>query len=276
MYVWLPKTRVMPNNFDRIVKENFRELGIALLNKLMRLGIVKTSTLPTKMQFTIPEAEADGLYSATTDKKENFVLHIEWQTQNDKAMPQRMLFYNAFAHKLYVQQVKSYVLYIGKERMTMANTVSYGKLSFEYDIIDLHSMEPSLFLDSDVSAEVIFAILTVKGKEDKRKIVRKILAKLHLLLGDNLLELGQRIVQLELLASLRDAQQIVIEEEQNMPLVYDIKKDIRYQQGEEKVKVKEEAAINKIKKGFDLPVIHDILAISFEKLNELKIQMNPK
>ena len=55
--------------------------------------------------------------------------------------------------------------------------------------------------------------------------------KLRLLLQHDNQELKRRITQLEIIGKLRDVQQIIIEEEKNMAITYNIKEDIRYQLG---------------------------------------------
>ncbi|MBO9572072.1 MAG: hypothetical protein J7497_07665 [Chitinophagaceae bacterium] len=75
-------------------------------------------------------------------------------------------------------------------------------------------------------------VLAGKTKHhEKREIIRKILFKLHLLLQHDSQELKRRIAQLEIIGKLRDVQKIIIEEEKNMAITYNIKEDIRYQQG---------------------------------------------
>jgi hypothetical protein len=82
------------NDYDRILRENFREPSIGLLKKILRMKSVQALPLPTKMQRTL-EVEADGFYLVTEETEEQYIVHIEWQTTNDPEMAGRMLLYHA-------------------------------------------------------------------------------------------------------------------------------------------------------------------------------------
>jgi hypothetical protein len=162
-------------------------------------------------------------------------VHIEWQVKNDKTMPARMLFYHALNHLIHKMPVEGFVIYIGKHRMNMKDEIVHGSLRYKYKLIDLTSISPEEFLSSDVPEEVLLAVLAGKTKkEEKREIIKKILAKLHIQLKDNTAALSRKLVQLEILGDLRNVQNIIIEEENKMATLYelyDIKRDIRYKQG---------------------------------------------
>src|SRR5690606_29323396 len=99
------------------------------------------------------------------------------------------------------------------------------------EIIDLSTLSPEVFLQSDVPFMVMLALLAGEKTVGKRPVIKKILSILHALLADDPALLERKLIQLEILGRLRNVQKIIIEEEQNMRLRMSIKGDIRYQQG---------------------------------------------
>jgi flagellar biosynthesis/type III secretory pathway protein FliH len=66
-----------------------------------------------------------------------------------------------------------------------------------------------------------------------RQGIRRILNKLHVLLKHDPGKLKEKVIQLEMLGKLLKVQNLIIEEERNMPIHYNLKTDIRYMQGKE-------------------------------------------
>jgi predicted transposase/invertase (TIGR01784 family) len=282
----------MANEYDRIMKENFREPSVALLNVLFKLEVVETQPLVTKIQYTIAEREADLLLKATTASGALFIIHVEWQSTNDPSMCSRMLLYHALIYELYKIEVRGFVVYTGSKKMNMPNSLLHGRLSYSFDLVNPRLFDPEVFLSSELPEEVILAILAGSSKTGRREIIRKILHKLQLLLKDNQLELDKKVAQLEMISMLRGEQKTVTEEEKHMALSsIDFTKDIRYQQGvgygmekgiekgtlmgreEGKELAKEENAINLIKEGLDLNFIQRTIGLPRKKINELAAQV---
>jgi len=65
------KSKKQGNIYDRIFKENARELFLPLVEKRLGIKIVAYEALPEKLQKTT-EREADFLYKVKTNKKEVF------------------------------------------------------------------------------------------------------------------------------------------------------------------------------------------------------------
>jgi hypothetical protein len=224
----------MANKYDRIVQENFRELTVSLVNRIMDLQQVEIITLPRKIQRTL-EREMDGLLRVVGISGEPFLLNLEWQSANDPKMCLRMLLYHALSAIVHELPVIGVVIYIGKEKVDMSVSMESDSLKYNYRLIDMTELNPESFLESDIPEEVIMAVLAGKPKNShKREIIKKILHKLRLLLCHDNEALHRRLEQFEIIGELRDVQKIIIEEEKNMALTYNIEKDIRYNQGLEK------------------------------------------
>ncbi len=77
-------------------------------------------------------------------------------------------------------------------------------------MIDLSTYDPYDFLNSDIPEEVIMAILAGKLNIDKtRLLIKNILTKLHVLLGNDLPKLNRTITQLEVLSEVNNFQNII-------------------------------------------------------------------
>jgi hypothetical protein len=83
----------MPNQYDRIIKENFREPTKWLLKRLTGIQSIEILPVQSKLQRTL-EKEGDMFFLVTPKTGLPFIVHIEWQVKNDKTMPARMLFYH--------------------------------------------------------------------------------------------------------------------------------------------------------------------------------------
>lgn len=269
------------NKYDRIFKENFADPTEGIIRTVLKIHPVQHLPLPSQLHRTL-EREMDGFWKANVEPP--YLIDIEWMTTNDPSMPQRMLLYHALGAITYRLPVIGFVIYVGEAPLTMPSEIQQPDLQFRYQIINMHDSNPEDFLQSDLPQDVLLAVLAGKTKgEEKRPIVQKVLAKLQVLLKDNLSELGRRLEQLEVLAELRNIQNIIIEEEQHMKFVdailseYDITKDIRYQQGRQQGAEKERrekniAFVKKllVKGDYNVEEIADLADVSVDFVLQIK------
>lgn len=202
-----------------------------LASRLLGVKEVEIVRLDRKVQRTL-EREMDYLLKYVAANGCESLLNLEWQATNNIKMACRMLLYHVLANMVYDLPVVGVVFYIGKEKLDMPSGVDEDNLKYSFRIIDFTTFNPSVFLESDIPEEVIMAILAGRPNfQEKREIIRKTLHKLQLLLRHDTAELGRRLAQFEIIGKLRDAQKIIIEEENIMALTYNIETDIRYNQG---------------------------------------------
>ncbi len=223
----------MANEFDRVMQENLKTLSASAAHQVF--GIDPANLIPRqrKMQRTL-ERETDWLFEVVDHDNGNYLLHIEWQMTNDRHMGNRMLLYHALARITYRLPVRGLVIYAGMGKLNMPAEIKEYGLQYEYRVVDMKDADPESFLQSDMPGELLLAVLAGRTEqEEKRAVVRKILYKLQSLLYPDGQELKRKIAQLEILGKLRNIQHIIVEEEQTMPIVYDLKTDIRYLQGQE-------------------------------------------
>ncbi|WP_153796472.1 hypothetical protein [Foetidibacter luteolus] len=278
----------VPHEYDKILKELFAQVKATMLKLLFNIEAVQIISLGGKLQQTILEKEADTVAEITTTHGEQFIMHIEWQTTNDRKMADRMLLYNNLLRLKYNKPVRGVVVYLGSDKLRMEASIKTYGLNYRYKLVDIRQLKPSGFLQASEAAGWILAVLAGKGA-DKRKIIREILHKLHYGLKKQPEDFKIKIKQLEILSLLRgtEAQNQVLKEEQNMPVTIDITKDQRFQEGVSKglqkgiekgkklgmaegiAEGKLETAVRLIENGVPISIIHKATGIDMKKLLEL-------
>ena len=222
----------MPQSFDRVMRENFREASVTMLNKLFGWDVKEVRALPTKLHHTTVERETDILFVVTTNQDTQFIAHIEWQTTNDPEMCRRMLFYHALIYNSYKIEVRGYVMYLGPGNIHMENSVEHGLLRYAFELIDPRQIQIDVFLSSDKPEEVLLAILTGPKKTGRDLLIQQILDRLEELLQDNKPRLLRLLKQFEILSILRNENIVIKTNEQFMALTTEIfHRDIRFQEG---------------------------------------------
>jgi predicted transposase YdaD len=143
--------------------------------------------------------------------------HLELQSDNDTAMPWRMLEYYGLLYQRYGQQPLQHVLYVGESPMTLVAQIDHTTLSFQYEAIDVRTLDGQPLLHSPVLEDNIFALLCREG--GTRATVQHILARIANLSGTAQTE---ALTTLLILAGLRHLQPLVREETQQMAITLDI------------------------------------------------------
>ncbi len=254
----------------------------------MGIAIKKSIQLETKIQIT-DEREADFILKIDPHVGKAFILHLEFQSVNDPHMLERMHRYLVYIRQEYKLPVKQYVVYFGHRPLKMTKELIEENIHYRYDIINMKDIPCEKFLDSEKPEEIILAILCdFKGRRSQ-DLVRAIIEHLKERTEGELL-FSKYIRQLEILSQLRDLQKIVFEEENKMSIIFDIKKDLRYQQGleegmekgEEKGKAeglsegmgkeKEKTARAMLLEGLDINIIKKVTGLSEEEIEKLRGQ----
>ena len=218
--------------YDTVVKKNLQEILPGLLNELLDTNYGAFQAANVEIPTTL-NPKSDLIF--LVEHPEPQLLHIEFQSGNDAAMPKRMYLYSAL---LYFRQeknevsVKQIVFYIGKEKMSMRPAFDRPDISFRYQVIDLRQFPYRKFIASAYPEAVIFAILGDLGDEPPEKVIGLIVEKLQNSLPDKT-KLPTFLVDLEILAQLRNFDKIVQQMQETM-LNIDLTKTYAFRQGEEK------------------------------------------
>lgn len=235
----------MAQDYDKIFKENIEEIILPLAEKLFDIHPERLEEIPDDLQITI-ERRPDFLKKVLhTDSNKDYILQLEFQKEDEPKMVFRMLEYHSLLLRKYELQVHQYVLFINDGQAKMATSLHYDNLNFRFQLVNLSDFDYRQFVSSDKPEEVILAILGNFGTDKPSIVITSILEKLKSLSIDTL-RLEKCIKQLEVLSNLRKLQSEIIKQLEIMALTYDLKNDIRFQQGQ--LQGQEEKAIKTIHK----------------------------
>lgn len=134
--------------------------------------------LPEKLPRTL-EREVDFLFEIEVRNQGSRILHIEFQTREDKNMIYRMGMYHGLVWEKYKLPVKHVVIYLGKGQAKMQSQLSEEEVFHGYEIINLHELDTDELLSSQVPEVIILALLSHHGKERSERILRLIVKKIQ-------------------------------------------------------------------------------------------------
>jgi hypothetical protein len=215
--------------YDKILKENVGEFFLSLSKKYLGLDIVKSEELKDKLQTTL-EKEADFLRIIQTVSGEKFILHLEFQTANEKDMIYRMQEYFAILQKKFQLPVKQFVIYLGQGQVTMRTSLPKEEIFTGFELKNLSQLDYQTVLYSDIPEEIILAILCDFKQEEIQVVLHKIITRLQALSKDEI-TLQKYIRQILLLSRLRNLTTLTTKQLKDMAIVYDIEKDPLYKEG---------------------------------------------
>jgi predicted transposase/invertase (TIGR01784 family) len=220
----------MAQDYDKIFKENIEEIILPLAEKILNIKPEKLEEIPDDLQKTIerkPDFLKKMLYS---DKSKDFILHIEFQKEDNQEMVYRMYEYHALLLRKYKMKILQCVFYIDQAAPQMLTHLEFDNLNFSFQLYHFQDFDYHTFLNSNEPEEVILAILANFGGENPEKVAEKILNKLKSLPTETFRH-EKCVKQLEILSKLRNLQGTIIKLLEQMALTYDLKEDLRYQQG---------------------------------------------
>ena len=216
-------------------------------------------------------------------KYDNKIVHIEIQNNNHPKMELRMLRY--FSDILFEYQdyeVSQYVIYIGKEKCSMRETIVKNRISYSYDIIDVKEISCEELLYHENPSAVALSILCDFEGKDKQMVINTILKRIRKLTKDDDREYKNYLEKVTILSTNRDLEENV-KKGANM-LAVDIEKIPFYQDGKA-VGLKEgiDRGIEKgilivvkqmLKLNVDITIIHQYTNVEIEKIKEIKKELS--
>ena len=216
---------------DLISKQLIKRLLVDFGNQLFGLNIAEAELLSSE-QPRIEGKRADLVARVKNKQGENYILHVEIQNDNRANMPLRMLRYYTDLALAYVgEDIRQYLLYIGKAPLTMSDRISAYKWFYRYGMLDVRTLDCELFLKSNNPDAVVLAILCDPKGQEPRDLVVRIASELRRLHQSRLNELRESFMMLDILASNRDLQDLVKE---NSEMFIEVEKLGLYQAAVEK------------------------------------------
>jgi len=160
--------------YDKIVKENMREILPVIIKEILGIDIVVKEDLPESLQHT-KEKVPDQLSKVTDRTGKTYILHIEWQSKDDSSMDNRMLSYRVMLRRKYKLPVKQYVIFLVKVESDMPYIIDEENLKFQYHLIALQQYNYRIFLNSSLPEQKLMAIFGNFENEAPVEIIKKIL-----------------------------------------------------------------------------------------------------
>lgn len=240
----------VPNDYDKILRENLDALLPFIARKLLGLDLSRTEMLKDKIQVTL-EREGDYFKKVLHDNpSDDYGLHWEFQSTDEDMRGRNLLYYGLFFQK-YKIPLRQIVVYLGNEtpRFIQQNTLEIRGLHLNFEVIHLREVPKETFLNSDVPEEIVLAILCDFGTDRPEHVIRMILQHLMKIVG-RIPRLQRYQRQLHVLSRLRKLHPISLKEIKAMPIHYDIETDELYLAGREKGR--EEGLEKGVEKGVEL------------------------
>ncbi len=265
----IEKNQKQGNLYDRIFKENSEALFIPLIEQELGLKIKSYKPLPDKLTKTV-EREMDFFYQILTEEDEKLLLHIEFQTKDDKDMVYRMSEYHGLAYSKHRLPIHHVVIFLGKQKPKMRTSLKDKEIFRGFDLINIHDLNTTELLSSQIPEVVLLALLSNYEEERTESILRFIVIQLRAVCDSNK-ELSKYLRQLIILSRLRKLELLTTKIIRTMPITYDIQQDGLYKQGieqgiEQGIK---EVAIRCLKEGMTYKAISTVTGLSIEQIERL-------
>jgi len=260
----------LAHEYDKILKENIASLLLPLTEKYLGIKIKDSRELKDKLQTTI-EKEPDFIRIVRTDQEEEFILHIEFQTQDEEGMIYRMQEYYGLLRRKHQLPVRQFVIYLGQKPSRMQTQLVPEEIFTGFTLKSLRDYWYENLLDSQVPEEIILAILSDFNKQKPVEVIRQILSKLKGI-GTDEITLRRYIRQLSVLARLRNLTKETQKQIQDMGLTYNITEDYLYQEGLTKGRKqeKEELVVEMLKDGtLTIEKIASLAKVSVERVRQI-------
>jgi predicted transposase/invertase (TIGR01784 family) len=288
--------RKQANKYDKIVKENMESMLPVFMKDVLNLDVTASVKIADDIQYT-KERKPDLLAKITDRNNQTFVLHLEWQSHNDKNMVYRMAEYAVMLYRKYRLPVVQFVIFMGKGNVRMERTIKHKNLKFRYHIIALKDINYKLFLKSKNPGSNVFAILCNFENDDEDKAVENIVQALEASV-DGDLERRKHFNQLKVFMQLcNDNIKLKLRNMFSVSTFYKLEDDFAFQEGVEKgrgigkeegiavgkeigiavgkeegkVDAKKQFAIRLKKLGYEMDIISQALDVSVEEVEKIQI-----
>lgn len=181
---------------------------------MLGISFKNSEEIPDKIQITI-ERKPDLLKII----EGNYILHLEFQTADEKNIVDRMYVYHSFLWRKYHLPIKQYVIYVGekKSNLAMVERLDFEDFTFKYKLINMQDFRFEKFLESSKPEEIMLGILGDFHGLKPENAVKQILDKIYTIVPLPL-QFGKYARQLEVLSNLRNFQSIIIKYLETMPM----------------------------------------------------------
>ena len=205
------------SRYDVYIKKVMEDFSKEILETLLGVEISSLDPVDRELpSLKVSSRHVDFLawvsYRKTPGMEERVLLHVEFQSRNDRNMVKRMLRYGVDVWEKYGQFPVQVVVYLGGRKLSMKNSVTvlgdFSVLNYFFKIVDLSTVSYLSFLDSESPDVVILSLLgSMEGKE-KEDVLFEVLLRLRELCV-SAEELRTCVVKLEMISELRGLSPLV-------------------------------------------------------------------
>ncbi|MEM0952461.1 MAG: hypothetical protein AAGI66_10035 [Cyanobacteria bacterium P01_H01_bin.74] len=271
-----PKER---STYDELMRDNIIKVLVPAAEALLELTMENPQPYLTDI-VSYTKREPDYV-SRFIDKDGDYaLLHLELQTDDDKAMVHRMRQYQYMYESRFELPMRQYCIYLGQKPSKMATQLKQripkATNNYTYNLVELRNYSYRFFLKSGIPEMVLLAILGDPGHDAPERIIAAILGKLQRLAeSTDLLE--KYVNQLNTLSKLRNLQKETLKQIKAMPIHFDINDDVLYQEGKAEGKDEREEGIilSMLKKRkFSTQEIAHLIDIAVDKVQAVRDKHN--
>lgn len=155
------------SKYDLVVKDLFQRDHPSLLDQLTA-GVAVREVLNVELA-RVEERRADLVLLL----EDGTILHIEFQSGNDKDMAYREGIYCLLIGQKYRRRVRQVVLYLGQAKMRMENQVDLGETKSAYTLTDIREMDARKLMASGRPGDLALAMLARGGPEHILEIAKR-------------------------------------------------------------------------------------------------------
>ena len=155
------------SKYDLVVKDLFQRDHPSLLDQLTA-GVAVRDVLSVELA-RVEERRADLVLLLA----DGTILHIEFQSGNDKDMPYREGIYCLLLGQKYRRRVRQVVLYVGQATMRMEDHVDLGETKSAYALMDIREMDARKLMASGRPGDLALAMLAGGGPEQVLEIAKR-------------------------------------------------------------------------------------------------------
>ena len=244
------KDKTPPLVYDKIIKENLEAILLPLAELLLGIQIHSTKKLTMKLQTTL-EREPDFIREVKTPTGDRFILHLEFQRDDEAYMVYRMKEYEAILSRKFRIPIKQFVVYLGQRTSKMPSQLREEEVFTGFELLNISSIDVEKLLAKEVPEAIILAILADYEPTQSREILKRILTRLKRL-SQSETQLRKYLLHLQQLSRLRNLVEQTAKSIQDMPITYDINKDFLYNKGIEEGEIRGEERAKRAQQNLDI------------------------
>ncbi len=197
-----------------ILKNIVTDIALYLFN----MPLDTAELLETQNQ-RIEERRADLVVKARQGT-DTFILHIEIQNNNQADMPLRMMrYYTDIALCYPGYNIHQYLIYIGQNTLTMPDNITQPLFAYQYTLINMHTIDCSVFLQQNKPEAVVLTILCDFKGRDKYQVIQEIIRRIDQLTQNNSKQFSHCMLMLETLSDNRKLTPVVKEVEKMLSAI---------------------------------------------------------